>query len=81
MIMVVLLQLLLAHLLTDFVIQTDEWVGKKQENGLASYHFWLHIFPRFSYIHSPAAVDKLGNSPVYYGNTRDYRFWKTQTWE
>ena len=38
----ILLQLLLAHILTDFVFQTDGWVKKKQERGIKSMHFWFH---------------------------------------
>jgi hypothetical protein len=40
---VILIQLLLAHILTDFVIQSDHWVKKKKEKGLKSGHFWIHI--------------------------------------
>jgi len=38
----IILQLLLAHILTDFVFQTDGWVKKKQEHGIKSLHFWFH---------------------------------------
>ncbi len=35
----ILIQLLLAHILTDFVLQTDGWVKKKWEYGVKSLHF------------------------------------------
>ena len=38
----ILIQLLLAHILTDFVIQSDKWVEKKKK-GLKSGYFWLHV--------------------------------------
>ena len=38
----ILIQLLFAHILTDFVFQPDGWVKKKQEHGVKSLHFWLH---------------------------------------
>jgi hypothetical protein len=38
----ILLQLLLAHILTDFVFQSDAWVEKKRERGIKSLHFWFH---------------------------------------
>jgi len=40
---VILMQLLLAHILTDFVIQTDTWVIKKNRDGCKSAYFWIHI--------------------------------------
>jgi hypothetical protein len=40
----ILLQLLLAHILTDFVFQTQSSVKQKKDNGFKSYHLWLHIF-------------------------------------
>ena len=40
---VVFIQLLLAHVLVDFVIQTNKWVEKKTEKGLTTGYFWLHI--------------------------------------
>lgn len=40
----ILIQLLLAHILTDFVIQSDKWVEKKKNKGLKSRYFWLHVF-------------------------------------
>jgi hypothetical protein len=36
-------KLLLAHVLTDFVIQSNKWVDDKKEHGLKSKFFWLHI--------------------------------------
>ena len=40
---VILLQLLLAHILTDFVFQPDSWVEKKYSQGLKGIYFWLHV--------------------------------------
>jgi hypothetical protein len=39
----IFIQLLLAHILTDFIIQPDKWVEKKIAKGLRSGYFWLHI--------------------------------------
>jgi hypothetical protein len=38
----ILLQLLLAHFLNDFVIQRDKWVQNKIAKGLKSPYFWAH---------------------------------------
>jgi hypothetical protein len=40
----ILIQLLLAHIITDFVLQSKKWVDKKKLNGLKSEYFWLHVF-------------------------------------
>jgi hypothetical protein len=40
---VILIQLLLAHILADFVLQTNAWVKKKNEGGLKSFAFWSHV--------------------------------------
>ncbi len=40
---VIFIQLLLAHILTDFVFQPDSWVEKKNKYGVKGIHFWLHI--------------------------------------
>lgn len=40
---IVLIQLLLAHILVDFVFQPKMWVEKKKEKGLKSEYFWCHI--------------------------------------
>jgi len=40
---VILIQLLLAHVLTDFVFQTKKIVDSKNAKGLASLYFWIHI--------------------------------------
>ena len=40
----ILIQLLLAHIITDFVLQSKKWVIKKKIDGLKSNYFWLHIF-------------------------------------
>ena len=39
----IFIQLLLAHILADFIIQPDSWVRKKKAKGLRSLYFWLHI--------------------------------------
>ena len=39
----IFIQLLLAHILTDFIVQPDKWVKKKKAKGLRSGYFWLHI--------------------------------------
>ncbi|WP_019038466.1 DUF3307 domain-containing protein [Psychroflexus tropicus] len=41
--MLIILQLLLAHLIGDFVLQPQSWVESKEKKGLKSKHFWLHI--------------------------------------
>jgi len=40
----ILIQLLLAHLLTDFVFQTKGMVVNKNNYGRKSTYFWGHIF-------------------------------------
>lgn len=40
---VILFQLLLAHVLTDFVFQTGKVVKDKNAKGLKSHYFWFHI--------------------------------------
>ena len=40
---VLLLRLLTAHLLADFILQPDHWVVGRQTNQLQSKYFWLHI--------------------------------------
>ena len=40
---IILIQLLLAHILTDFVFQTKNWVEKKREKGINDWHFWVHV--------------------------------------
>jgi|WetSurMetagenome_2_1015567.scaffolds.fasta_scaffold55212_3 hypothetical protein len=41
---VILIQLLLAHILNDFVIQSNKWVNGKKTKGINSRYFWIHIF-------------------------------------
>ncbi|MBS2097424.1 DUF3307 domain-containing protein [Carboxylicivirga linearis] len=41
---IILFKLLLAHFIGDFVIQRDSWVKNRQEKGLKSFYFYLHIF-------------------------------------
>lgn len=38
-----LIQLFLAHILTDFVFQPNEWVNQKREKLHKTPYFWLHI--------------------------------------
>jgi len=40
---VILIQLLLAHVLTDFVFQTKKIVDRKNTKGIKSKCFWIHI--------------------------------------
>jgi hypothetical protein len=40
---ILLIKLLLAHILTDFVFQPNSWVEKKQKKILATPVFWFHI--------------------------------------
>ena len=40
--LIILIQLLLAHILTDFVFQSNKCVKEKNDNGYASYHLWVH---------------------------------------
>lgn len=40
---VLAIQLLLAHLLTDYFFQPTKWVKEKNENKHTSKFFWLHI--------------------------------------
>src|SRR4030067_2725611 len=37
-----LARLLIAHLLTDFVFQSDSWVEQRRNNGWYSKHLYLH---------------------------------------
>lgn len=39
----ILVQLLLAHFLTDFVLQSDLAVDKKRKKGLRSWYYWWHV--------------------------------------
>ncbi|MCU4164551.1 DUF3307 domain-containing protein [Carboxylicivirga caseinilyticus] len=41
---IVLLKLLLAHFIGDFLIQRDSWVKNRKDIGLKSIYFYLHIF-------------------------------------
>ncbi|AQS92955.1 hypothetical protein BXQ17_02210 [Polaribacter sp. BM10] len=41
--MLLFLKLLLAHILGDFVLQSNKWVKKKEENKLKSSMLYLHI--------------------------------------
>ncbi len=48
--MSLLLKLILAHLLGDFVLQFDAWVKDKQENKLKSPYLYLHVVIHFALI-------------------------------
>ena len=39
---IILIQLLLAHILNDFVFQSEECVKAKNKNSYKSYHLWVH---------------------------------------
>ena len=39
----ILIQLLLAHFLTDFVLQPPRMVKSKNSNAHKSFYFWIHI--------------------------------------
>lgn len=39
----ILLRLLMAHMLADFLLQPDSWVKDRQISQLQSRYFWLHI--------------------------------------
>jgi len=39
----ILLRILVAHFLADFIFQPTSWVNKKNEHGIKSRYFWLHI--------------------------------------
>jgi hypothetical protein len=41
--MLITLQLLLAHLIGDFVLQPQSWVESKEKKGVKSKYFWFHI--------------------------------------
>jgi len=41
---IILIKLLPAHMLTDFVFQPSSWVEQKIEKGAKSYYFWIHSF-------------------------------------
>ncbi len=37
-----LLKILMAHLITDFLLQPGRWVQHKQQHGIKSYLLWIH---------------------------------------
>jgi len=37
-----LIRLIIAHLLTDFIFQSDSWVNQKYKDGWHSKHLYLH---------------------------------------
>lgn len=42
------IRLLLAHIIGDFVLQSDEWCRSKLKYGLRSYHIYIHALIIFS---------------------------------
>lgn len=40
--MIIFVKLFLAHLIGDFVLQTDSWVEEKERQGIKSIKFYLH---------------------------------------
>lgn len=46
--MILLLQLLLAHLLGDFLLQPDHWVKAKEIRKARAYQLYLHAFLHFA---------------------------------
>ena len=42
--LLILLQLLLAHIITDFVIQPTNWVKHKRKNKVRSKYLYIHAF-------------------------------------
>lgn len=41
--MILLIKLILAHLLGDFIFQPASWVKSKEDNKLKSWHLYIHI--------------------------------------
>ena len=41
--MILFLQLFLAHILGDFILQSNAWVKSKQKKKIWSTHLYLHI--------------------------------------
>jgi len=41
--MIVLIKLILAHLLGDFVLQPSSWVAAKEAKKLKAYQLYLHL--------------------------------------
>lgn len=41
--MILLLQLLLAHLIGDFILQPAEWIKAKEENKLKAWQLYVHV--------------------------------------
>lgn len=39
----IVLRLILAHVVGDFVLQTDEWCGKKMKYGLRGVYLLLYL--------------------------------------
>lgn len=43
----IVLRLILAHVVGDFVLQTDEWCGKNMKYGLRGVYLYIHAFVIF----------------------------------
>ena len=48
--MILLIKLLLAHLLGDFMLQPDKWVKAKEKKKLGAWQLYLHILIHFALI-------------------------------
>jgi hypothetical protein len=48
--MIILVKLILAHLLGDFLLQPDSWVKAKKKKKLTAYQLYLHILIHFALI-------------------------------
>ncbi len=48
--MILLIKLVLAHLMGDFLLQPDSWVKAKEKNKLGSWQLYLHSFIHFALI-------------------------------
>lgn len=49
-VMIILVKLILAHLLGDFLLQPDSWVDAKEEKKLSSWQLYVHALIHFALI-------------------------------
>ncbi|MFV0592445.1 MAG: DUF3307 domain-containing protein [Draconibacterium sp.] len=49
--MVILIKLILAHLLGDFIFQSDRWVAAKEQKKLRSWQLYVHVLIHFALIY------------------------------